>query len=252
MLPLRRAGRPARAGAGRTDAGPGLRGLLRGGGDGRRRARAAAGDAPPPASCPTSTAVPATLLERTALALSVHPRQSPGGDRRRGLSASARWPRAAARVRARGRRMLLRDLRPRAAARGAGGGAAPRAAILANVVVLHSLTKRSSAAGLRSGFVAGDPDVLAALPAPARLCGGRPAAAAARGRDRAVERRGACPANRELYRAKFDAAERGSAAGSASTAPQGGFFLWLEVGEGEAAACACGGRRGYGCCQAAI
>ena len=43
-------------------------------------------------------------------------------------------------------------------------------------------------------------------------------------------------ANRALYREKFDLAERRLAAGSAIYRPDGGFFLWLEVGDGEAAA----------------
>jgi N-succinyldiaminopimelate aminotransferase len=42
-------------------------------------------------------------------------------------------------------------------------------------------------------------------------------------------------ANRERYRAKFDAAERALSGRLGFYRPQGGFFLWLEVGEGEAA-----------------
>ena len=102
-------------------------------------------------------------------------------------------------------------------------------------MVFHSLSKRSSAAGLRSGFVAGDPDVLARLlrlrayaspvqPLPLL------AAATALWQDEAhVE------ANRALYRAKFDLAQRRLGNRFGFYRPAGGFFLWLDVGDGEAA-----------------
>jgi N-succinyldiaminopimelate aminotransferase len=107
---------------------------------------------------------------------------------------------------------------------------------LANVVVFNSLSKRSSVPGLRSGFVAGDERVLAAF-ARLRAYGGAAtplpvlAAAAALWRDEAH-----VVLNRDLYRAKLDlAAERlGGRFGFAR--PAGGFFLWLDVGDGEAAA----------------
>ncbi|MEK0083465.1 aminotransferase class I/II-fold pyridoxal phosphate-dependent enzyme [Benzoatithermus flavus] len=105
----------------------------------------------------------------------------------------------------------------------------------ANVVVLHSLSKRSSAPGLRSGFIAGDPELLARL---LRLRAyGSPvqplplmAAATVLWQDEThVE------ANRALYREKFDLAERRLAGRFGFYRPAGGFFLWLDVGDGEAA-----------------
>ncbi|QQP89809.1 aminotransferase class I/II-fold pyridoxal phosphate-dependent enzyme [Skermanella sp. TT6] len=107
---------------------------------------------------------------------------------------------------------------------------------LANLLVFHSLSKRSNAAGLRSGFVAGDPDLIALF---SRLrsysIAGTPlpalAAAAALWDDdvHVVE-------NRALYRAKFDAAESALDGRFGFYRPAGGFFLWLDVGDGEAAA----------------
>jgi N-succinyldiaminopimelate aminotransferase len=103
------------------------------------------------------------------------------------------------------------------------------------VVVFHSLSKRSSAAGLRSGFVAGDPRLIGhyshlrsyggcQVPLPIQ------AAATALWRDEAhVED------NRALYRKKFDIAEAALAGRFGFYRPDGGFFLWLEVGDGEAA-----------------
>ncbi|MBI5163928.1 MAG: aminotransferase class I/II-fold pyridoxal phosphate-dependent enzyme [Magnetospirillum sp.] len=107
---------------------------------------------------------------------------------------------------------------------------------LDNVVVFHSLSKRSSVPGLRSGFVAGDPRVIAAF-ARLRSYGGAAtplpilAAAAALWRDEAH-----VAANRDLYRAKVDIAERLLGNRFGFRRPPGGFFLWLDVGDGEAAA----------------
>ena len=105
-----------------------------------------------------------------------------------------------------------------------------------NVVVFHSLSKRSSAAGLRSGFVAGDPKLVGQfkrlrdfggcqLPLPIQ------AASAALWRDEThvIE-------NRALYRRKFDLAEAAFAGRYGFYRPAGGFFLWLDVGDGEQAA----------------
>ncbi len=106
----------------------------------------------------------------------------------------------------------------------------------ANVVVFHSLSKRSSVPGLRSGFVAGDQNVIAAFRKLRDFAGasvGLPilAASAALWRDDAhVEE------NRRLYRAKFDLAERLLAGRFGFYRPDGGFFLWLDVGCGERAA----------------
>ena len=107
---------------------------------------------------------------------------------------------------------------------------------LDNVVVFHSLSKRSSVPGLRSGFVAGDGQVMAAFHR-LRSYGGAVtplpvlAAAAALWRDEAhVED------NRRLYRAKLDIAERVLGDRFGFVRPAGGFFLWLDVGDGEKAA----------------
>jgi aspartate/methionine/tyrosine aminotransferase len=107
---------------------------------------------------------------------------------------------------------------------------------LRNVLVFHSLSKRSNAAGLRCGFVAGDGDLIARfqhlrsyggaqVPLPLQL------AATALWQDEAhVE------PNRALYRRKFDIAEARLAGSYGFYRPHGGFFLWLDVGDGERAA----------------
>jgi len=105
-----------------------------------------------------------------------------------------------------------------------------------NILVFHSLSKRSNGAGLRLGFVAGD-EVLIRRLQTLRSYGGSQvplplqAAAVALWQDEAhVE------ANRALYRAKFDVAERILGGRYGFYRPQGGFFLWLEVGDSEQAA----------------
>ena len=104
-----------------------------------------------------------------------------------------------------------------------------------NVLVFHSLSKRSSAPGLRSGFVAGDQNLIqkfkilrnyggASVPGPLI------AASAALWKDnKHVEK------NRALYRQKFDCADQILTGKFDYYRPAGGFYLWLNVGNGEAA-----------------
>ncbi|MFO1067559.1 MAG: aminotransferase class I/II-fold pyridoxal phosphate-dependent enzyme [Geminicoccaceae bacterium] len=102
--------------------------------------------------------------------------------------------------------------------------------------MLHSLSKRSNAAGLRSGFIAGDARVIAdffKLRAYASAVQPLPLMAAGTalwGEESHVE------ANRAAYRRKFDIAERRLSNRFGFYRPDGGFFLWLDVGDGEAAA----------------
>lgn len=102
------------------------------------------------------------------------------------------------------------------------------------VLVVNSLSKRSNAPGLRSGFAAGGPRSIAAL-RQLRAYGGAPLplpiqhASTALWQDEAhVE------ASRALYREKFAAADRILGNLPGYRAPEGGFFLWLRVGDGEA------------------
>ncbi len=107
---------------------------------------------------------------------------------------------------------------------------------MSNVLVFHSLSKRSNLPGLRSGFAAGDPDLVARF-LKLRSYGGAPsplpvyeAAAAAWRDERHVE------ASRARYRRKLDLAEDRLGGRFGFYRPAGGFFLWLDVGDGEAAA----------------
>ena len=105
-----------------------------------------------------------------------------------------------------------------------------------NTLVFHSLSKRSNVPGLRSGFVAGDPGLIRRL-LRLRQYGGAQVplpvmnASAALWRDEAH-----VAASRDLYRQKFDLALDMLDGAFGATRPGGGFYLWLDVGDSEAAA----------------
>lgn len=104
------------------------------------------------------------------------------------------------------------------------------------VVIFHSLSKRSSVPGLRSGFAAGGPRSIAAMRQLRAYAGAPPptplqAVAAALWRDEAH-----VAASRALYVAKFEAADAILGDWPGYVPPQAGFFLWLPVPDGEAAA----------------
>ena len=99
----------------------------------------------------------------------------------------------------------------------------------ANVVVFHSLSKRSNLPGLRVGFAAGDRRFLGSylelrnvaapqVPTPAQYV-----AIAAYGDEAHVQE------NRTLYSAKFDLADQIIGDRYGYKRPDGGFFLWLDV-----------------------
>jgi N-succinyldiaminopimelate aminotransferase len=98
------------------------------------------------------------------------------------------------------------------------------------VVIFNSLSKRSSVPGLRSGLIAGDPIVLKKMRLLRTYGGGTvpmpimAASAALLWDEKHVE------ANRALYREKFDVAEEILGNQFGFYRPEGGFFLWLDVG----------------------
>lgn len=108
--------------------------------------------------------------------------------------------------------------------------------LMDNVVIFNSLSKRSSVPGLRSGFVAGPAEMMkifrrvrtyggAGVPMPVIEA----STALWRDEDHVAE-------NRALYRTKFEAAQEILGPRFGNVIPKGGFFLWLNVGDGEEAA----------------
>ena len=103
------------------------------------------------------------------------------------------------------------------------------------VLAFHSLSKRSNLPGIRSGFCAGGPKAIAAMRklrayAGAPLPGPIQMASAACWSDEAHVQ-----ASLELYRRKYALADRILGNLEGYRAPEAGFFVWLDVGDGEAA-----------------
>jgi aspartate/methionine/tyrosine aminotransferase len=98
-----------------------------------------------------------------------------------------------------------------------------------NVVVFHSLSKRSNLPGLRVGFAAGDGQFLTAftdlrnVAAPQVPIPAQEVAIAAYADEAHVED------NRRLYAEKFDLADEIIGKRYGYRRPAGGFFLWLDV-----------------------
>ncbi|MFZ1728428.1 MAG: aminotransferase class I/II-fold pyridoxal phosphate-dependent enzyme [Albidovulum sp.] len=103
------------------------------------------------------------------------------------------------------------------------------------VAVFHSLSKRSSLPGLRSGFVAGGPQSIARF-RQLRNYGGAPVPLPIQHvSQKAWSDETHVDANRALYVEKFKAADRIFKGVQGYQPPEAGFFLWLPVDDGEAA-----------------
>ena len=104
------------------------------------------------------------------------------------------------------------------------------------VAVFHSLSKRSNLAGRRSGFVAGGPEAIRRF-RQLRAYGGAPVPMPIqRVSARAWADEAHVTESRALYQEKFRIADQVFEPVQAYKGPEGGFFLWLPVEDGEAAA----------------
>jgi len=184
---------------------------------------------------PDYESLPPRLLDRCALAYLCSPSNPEGA-----VAGAERLARLVALARRHGFVLAAdhcyADIYDRAPPPSALGACVGQGGDLEGVLVFHSLSKRSSVPGLRSGFIAGAKDLIAAFARLRAYAGATTpvpiaAAAAALWRDEAH-----VDANRALYRAKFDIAERIIGNRFGFYRPAGGFYLWLDVGNGEAAA----------------
>jgi N-succinyldiaminopimelate aminotransferase len=179
---------------------------------------------------PDLGALPAGLLDRSAAFFLCSPANPQGA-----AASLAYWRRALELARAHDFVLIADECYSEVWTREPPPGALQAAAAagrgLERLLVFNSLSKRSSAAGLRSGFVAGDAELIAAF---ARIrnyaAAVQPlpvlAAASALWQDETH-----VAASRALYQGKHRlASER-----LGHEEPDGGFFLWLNVGDGEAA-----------------
>ncbi len=103
---------------------------------------------------------------------------------------------------------------------------------LSNVLIFHSLSKRSSAAGLRCGFIAGDEKWISMINTTCQVGGaGVPLPVQAAG-TRLWEDEEHVIENRIRYQQNFKLAEEILSGTIPVEVPKGGFCLWLEVGDG--------------------
>ncbi len=104
------------------------------------------------------------------------------------------------------------------------------------VFAFHSLSKRSNLPRLRSGFVAGGPKGIAAIRQLRAYSGAPLPLPLQKVAERAWGDEDHVILNRALYDQKYEIADSVFAGLQAYQPPQAGFFLWLPVEDGEAAA----------------
>jgi aspartate/methionine/tyrosine aminotransferase len=104
------------------------------------------------------------------------------------------------------------------------------------VFTFHSLSKRSNLPGLRSGFVAGGAEGIAQIRKLRSFAGAPLPLPIQRVSEAAWADETHVEANRALYHEKFAIAAQVFAGLQGFDLPEGGFFLWLPVEDGEAAA----------------
>ncbi|MDE1938173.1 MAG: aminotransferase class I/II-fold pyridoxal phosphate-dependent enzyme [Alphaproteobacteria bacterium] len=113
------------------------------------------------------------------------------------------------------------------------GALTVRGAPFERLLSFHSLSKRSGLPGLRSGIVAGDAKLMAKFRALRNYAGPQVPAPIIAASVAAWSDEAHVAANRARYVERFALSQRllGNRAGF--RLPDGGFFLWLEVGDGE-------------------
>ncbi|AUH64987.1 aminotransferase class I/II-fold pyridoxal phosphate-dependent enzyme [Paracoccus zhejiangensis] len=104
------------------------------------------------------------------------------------------------------------------------------------VVMFNSLSKRSNLPGLRSGFVAGSAENIAQIRKLRSFAGAPLSLPAQRISEAAWRDEAHVTASLRLYQQKFTIADRVLGNVPGYQGPAGGFFLWLPVEDGEAAA----------------
>lgn len=98
-----------------------------------------------------------------------------------------------------------------------------------NMVVFNSLSKRSNLPGLRSGFVAGDPDFLETLAEVRNLTGPQMPGIIQQASIAVWSEEQHVAVIRQAYKAKFDVCDTVLDGRFGYRRPAGGFFLWLDM-----------------------
>ncbi len=131
---------------------------------------------------------------------------------------------------------LYFDAPPAGALEAAASFGARAAEALDHVVVFNSLSKRSGAPGLRSGFVAGGARLIEAFAALRNFASVQSPLPVVRAAERLWRDEAHVEAGRRRYREKLDLAAEVLGGRYGFYRPDGGFFLWLDVGDGMDAA----------------
>ncbi len=184
---------------------------------------------------PDFSAVPEDVLARTAVVYLCSPSNPQGA-----VASAAYWRDLIALAERYDFRILAdecyseiyRDAPPAGALEVAHGmGADPE-----RVVIFHSLSKRSNLPGLRSGFVAGGPECLSRIKLLRNYAGAPLPMPLQHAAQQVWADEAHVVENRRLYAEKYALADQilGDVPGYDS--PEAGFFLWLPVEDGEAAA----------------
>jgi aspartate/methionine/tyrosine aminotransferase len=184
---------------------------------------------------PDYTALPQEVLDRTAVAYICSPANPQGA-----VADTAYWAKLIALAERHDFQIFADECYseiyrnappPGALAAAEANGAHPE-----RVVIFHSLSKRSNMPGLRSGFVAGGPESIARIKQLRSYAGAPlplPLQAIA---ERAWSDETHVEQSRALYQEKYRIADEVMAGVPGYRGPEAGFFLWLPVEDGEAAA----------------
>ena len=108
-----------------------------------------------------------------------------------------------------------------------------RGAPYKRLLTFHSLSKRSGLPGLRSGIVAGDAAMIERFRAFRNYAGPQVPLPIIAASTAAWSDETHVAQNRALYQEKFQLAQRMLGNRAGFRVPEGGFFLWLDVGDGE-------------------
>ncbi|MFD0982043.1 aminotransferase class I/II-fold pyridoxal phosphate-dependent enzyme [Tropicimonas aquimaris] len=184
---------------------------------------------------PDYTALPAELLDRVTLAYVCSPSNPQGA-----VADEAYWRRLLDLAERHDFRIMAdecyseiyRDAPPPGALQMAQAtGADPE-----RVVIFHSLSKRSNLPGLRSGFVASGPQCMARIRQLRAYAGAPLPLPLQRVAERVWADEAHVEASRAIYQEKFRLADEIMSGVEGYQGPEGGFFLWLPVSDGETAA----------------
>jgi N-succinyldiaminopimelate aminotransferase len=102
---------------------------------------------------------------------------------------------------------------------------------LSNVITMQSFSKRSNLPGLRAGYCAGDSEFVEAFASFRNVVAPQTSLTVLHACARILEDEDHVITSRELYRQKFEAADAILDGQYGYRRPEGGFFLWLNVGD---------------------